>query len=229
MNLSRFKSESRPALLSLGLNEFSSLASTAQVLEKDKWGPKVFLLENGNILKIFRLKRWFSRALLYPYSLRFYRNAQQLAGLGIATLQPLALYRLPEKWKTAVQYEPLPGRTLRQVVDQSDAGDMAASLGRFVAELHEKGVYFRSLHLGNIIFTPEGGLGLIDVADTRFYKSRLNRWQRMRNLKHLCRLAPDREKLKSMGWRNFCEGYLSVCGAALDNQALQRRMQGLLE
>jgi tRNA A-37 threonylcarbamoyl transferase component Bud32 len=209
--------------------ELSRLTEGASILEQDRFGIKVLRLGDETILKMFRVKRWFSSATFYPYSLRFCRNAQRLSQLGIPTLIPVALYRLPEKWKTAVQYMPLPGRTLRQVVDQGDAGGMAASLGQFVAELHENGVYFRSLHLGNIIFTPEGRLGLIDVADTRFYKSRLNRWQRMRNLKHLCRLAPDREKLKSMGWRNFCEGYLSVCGTALDNQALQRRMQDLLE
>jgi tRNA A-37 threonylcarbamoyl transferase component Bud32 len=206
----------------------SNLTKGAAVLEQDRFGIKVLRLGDGTILKMFRVKRWFSSALFHPYSLRFSRNAQQLSQLGVPTLVPVALYRLSEKWKTAVQYEPLPGRTLRQVVEQGDARDLAVSLGRFVAELHEKGIYFRSLHLGNIILTPEGRLGLIDVADTRFYKSRLNRWQRIRNLKHLCRLAPDREKLKSMGWQSFCEGYLAVCGPTLGNQGLQSRMQDLL-
>lgn len=207
----------------------SRLTEGAAVLEQDRFGIKVLQLGDGSILKMFRVKRWFSSAIFRPYSLRFFRNAQRLSELGVPTLAPVALYRLSEKWKTAVQYEPLPGRTLRQVIDEGGGRDMALCLGHFVAELHEKGIYFRSLHLGNIILTPEGTLGLIDVADTRFYKSRLSRSQRVRNLKHLCRLAPDRKKLRSMGWRSFCEGYLAACGTVLNNKALQSRMQGLLE
>lgn len=187
----------------LKVEDVSRLTAGASILEQDRFGIKVLRLHNGTILKMFRVKRWFSSAVFYPYSLRFFRNAQKLSYFGVPTLEPVALFRFPKKWKTAVHYEPLPGRTLRQVIEQGNGTGLALALGRFVAELHEKGIYFRSLHLGNIILTPDGRLGLIDVADTKFYKSRLSRRHRIRNLLHLCRLQADRGRLDELGWRSF--------------------------
>jgi tRNA A-37 threonylcarbamoyl transferase component Bud32 len=213
----------------LKVEDLSRLTAGASILEQDRFGIKVIRLHNGTILKIFRIKRWFSSAVLYPYSLRFFRNAQKLSYLGVPTLEPVALFRLPEKWRTAVHYEPLLGRTLRQVIEQGNGNGLTLALGHFVAELHEKGIYFRSLHLGNIILTPDGKLGLIDVADTKFYKSRLSRRHRIRNLMHLCRVQADRTKLEGLGWRSFCEGYLSACRVErLCNESFRSRIYTLI-
>ena len=68
---------------------------------------------------------------------------------------------------------------------------MLPALGAFIAKLHDRGVYFRSLHLGNIVMTPEGTLGLIDIADMRFSRGQLTASQRKRNLRHLLRYPSD--------------------------------------
>ena len=67
-------------------------------------------------------------------------------------------------------YAPLPGSSLSQLAKQPDFSwtTILPELIGFVRELHRKGIYFRSLHLGNIILTPQGSLGLIDIADMRF-------------------------------------------------------------
>lgn len=204
-------------------SDLEMLTRASSVLERDRHGIKVLGLQDGTVLKFFRVKRWWSSAVLWPYSLRFFLNSERLFQLGIPTLSPLSLYRLSDKRMTAVRYEPLPGRTLRQAVEESGISqELARRMGRFVAELHEKGVYFRSLHLGNIILTPEGNLGLIDVADTRFYKSRLSCWQRLRNLMHLCRLQQDRTRLKEIGWPQFCAEYLAASGSVCGNRFTER-------
>ena len=61
----------------------------AKVLEADSYGPKVYLLQDGNILKLFRRKRIFSSALFRPYSKRFIDNAVELQKLGVPPLQVL--------------------------------------------------------------------------------------------------------------------------------------------
>jgi tRNA A-37 threonylcarbamoyl transferase component Bud32 len=188
----------------------SRLTQDAAILEQDRYGIKVLRLGSGTMLKIFRVKSWFSSAVFRPYSWRFFRNAQRLSRLGVPTVTPLALYRLSERGKTAVEYQPLPGITVRQVLAEGQRPALAVELGRFVAGLHAKGVYFRSLHLGNIILTPDERLGLIDVADTRFYTSPLSHRQRLRNFKHLRRLQQDRTMLDTLGWQDFCEGYWSA-------------------
>ncbi|MOA52408.1 hypothetical protein D3C78_1757000 [compost metagenome] len=65
-----------------------------------------------------------------------------------------------------------------------------------IRSLHQSGIYFRSLHLGNIVVTPEGKLGLIDVADMRFLRSPLSARLVKRNLQHFARYIA-RERLAS--------------------------------
>ena len=62
-----------------------------------------------------------------------------------------------------------PGKTLRQVLRDAtgDSSGLIRLLGQFMARLHEKGICFRSLHLGNVVLTPDHELGLIDIADMR--------------------------------------------------------------
>ena len=54
------------------------------VLEKDSRGPKVVMLQNGLILKIFHTRRhpWLAR--ITPPAKRFAQNAATLEKLGIA-------------------------------------------------------------------------------------------------------------------------------------------------
>jgi len=169
--------------------DLQQLTHNALVLEADSLGPKVLRLEDGQFLKIFRRKRWLTSALLRPYSRRFINNAKRLQSLGIATLNARTLYELPDKSISAVLYTPLPGTSLAQLAEQPDFSwvPILPELIRFVRELHRKGIYFRSLHLGNIVLTPQGSLGLIDIADMRFLGRPLPKHLIRRNLAHFNR------------------------------------------
>ncbi len=158
----------------------------AQILERDSFGPKVYQLRDGNLLKLFRRKRLFSSALLRPHSQRFCINATALQALGIPTLQPLVLYRLDNPAWTAVLYNPLPGETLSQLLrdDENLWQSLLPALAAFINHLHASGVYFRSLHLGNIVRTPEGALGLIDIADLQLRRQPLSQRLIHRNREH---------------------------------------------
>ena len=170
----------------LSSENFNKLVDGAEILEQDSFGPKVYRLANGEILKLFRRKRLLSSALLRPHSLRFTENAQELAAMGIPTLNPLRLYRLHDPERTAVLYQPLPGVTLSHLLRESPEQwpTMLPTLASFINFLHERGVYFRSLHLGNIVQTPAGELGLIDVADLRMRRCALNSALIERNREH---------------------------------------------
>lgn len=147
--------------------DLDKMIEGAKILEKDSYGPKVYLLTDGNILKLFRRKRLFSSALFRPYSKRFIDNVAQLQQRGIPTLSVLAFFQLAAPGMTAVLYRPLPGETLRQISNR-EGFEWEANLGPLVAlirRLHGAGIYFRSLHLGNIVVTPDNEMGLIDVAD----------------------------------------------------------------
>ena len=69
--------------------------------------------------------------------------------------------------------------------------ELFADLASFITTLHDLGVYFRSLHLGNIVKTPDGALGLIDISDMRCLGKPLSKGMRRRNYQHLLRYEDD--------------------------------------
>ncbi|MBM5813013.1 MAG: toluene tolerance protein [Gammaproteobacteria bacterium] len=186
------------ALQTLEHDDYLALRAGAEVIERDRHGDKVLRLADGSYLKLFRRKRLISSAAWYPYAQRFADNALALAERGIPCPVVLAVHRIPGIRREAVRYRPLEGRTLRQLIREgSEPPRLRERLGGFVALLHAKGVYFRSLHLGNIVLTPAGELGLIDIADLRAGKRPIPAHRRRRNLQHMLRDAQDRAWLQA--------------------------------
>lgn len=184
-----------PVLKTLDYPAFLSLRSGATVLEADAFGDKVLALADGRILKLFRRKRRFSSAAWYPYAQRFVDNCQGLQQRAIPCPQVLDVFRVPAIARDVVLYEPLVGRTVRQLLAAGMSGEEAmqlrCALREFIASLHRKGVYFRSLHFGNIVRTPAGNLGLIDVADMVLKNRPIGPLGRLRNRKHWARYAAE--------------------------------------
>ncbi len=56
--------------------DFENLIKGSGVLSEDRSGTKVYLLRDGLILKLFRVKRLLSSARIYPYSVRFDKNSK---------------------------------------------------------------------------------------------------------------------------------------------------------
>ncbi|MGE1155890.1 O-antigen ligase family protein [Pseudomonas kitaguniensis] len=191
---------------------FKQLCSNAQVIEADGLGPKVLRLEDGSFLKLFRARRWFTSGSFNPYSERFASNSEQLREHDTPSPSILDLYSLHDG-SSAVRYQPLPGLTLRQALQSLDSSlreSLVERFGRFMAQLHERGVYFRSLHLGNVLLMDDGEFGLIDVADMRIYPSALRNALRQRNLRHMQRYPQDRNWLFESHFEQLAKGYASV-------------------
>lgn len=184
---------------------YLTLREGAKVIEADAHGDKVLLLADGTYLKLFRVKRLITSARLTPYSKRFVRNAKKLVKLGILTVNVNQLYRIPSIRRTAVHYYPLPGTALRKLPNGIDIV-LADKLGRFIRDLHDKGIYFRSLHLGNIVLTPENQLGLIDISDMKIYRKTLPEKLRIRNFMHLSRYIDDNAAVKKH-YQSMVAGY----------------------
>ncbi|WP_454862851.1 O-antigen ligase family protein [Pseudomonas hormoni] len=187
-----------------------ALTTHARVIEEDGLGPKVLRLADDSFLKLFRPRRWYTSGSFNAYSERFAVNSERLRNMGFPTPQILDLYRLDDGG-SAVHYTPLPGNTLRQVLQAITAPDVRQALverfGKFMAQLHEQGVYFRSLHLGNVLVLEDGEFGLIDVADLRIYPSSLSLSLRQRNLRHMQRYTVDRRWLFEDHFQALLQGY----------------------
>ncbi|MEZ5530386.1 MAG: hypothetical protein R3E57_10755 [Porticoccaceae bacterium] len=206
----------------LSKDEYAALREGATVIEADLYGDKVLLLADGTYLKLFRVKRLFSAARFYPYSKRFVKNVGKLMEKGIPTVTIIESYKIPSINRTAVHYYPLTGKTLRKLGKLDTI--IANKLGKFIRELHEKGVYFRSLHLGNIVISQENRLGLIDIADMKIGKGPLSEELRLRNFQHIARYREDIEALEShIG--SFLQGYLSNDSEPISRERLVAALQ----
>ena len=194
----------------LSNEQFSALRLGAEVIEADHHGEKVLRLADGSFLKLFRRKRLISSATLVSHAKRFADNAAELQRRNIPCPQIIATYRINSIERTAVHYWPLPGETLRKLFagTHSDPLSLARSLGELIALLHDKGVYFRSLHLGNVVQGDDHQLGLIDISDMACSNTPLGRLKRTRNFQHLFRYGQDVASL----WpyrKNFIDGYVT--------------------
>ncbi|MBK3866159.1 toluene tolerance protein [Pseudomonas stutzeri] len=168
--------------------ELESWLATGKVLEKDARGPKVVALENGLFLKIFHTRRHPILARLQPAAKRFARNVERLARFAIPAPQLCEQFWLDYPGSlSACLYQPLPGESIEQLYRRQpeQVEKLLPELAAFIRRLHYLGIYFRSLHLGNIILLPQGGFGLIDILDMQFKRGALNSWQVRRNFQHL--------------------------------------------
>ncbi len=210
----------------LTLESYQLLLDSSQVIERDGHGPKVLSLADGSLVKIFRRKHRLSTAAFLPYAVRFARNVRRLTSRGILTVEVTDLAHCPAVTRHLVTYRPLPGRTLRQALAAPGAerDGLFDAFARLVATLHQKGIYFRSLHFGNVIVTPDGDrLGLIDMADLTIFPWSLWPLQRTGNFRHMLRYREDRTALQAFGWERFVDAYLEAAGLTDARAAVVRR------
>lgn len=198
-------------MLNLSAEQLHALIRDATVLEQDGRGPKVLCLKDSSYLKLFRKRRLLSSETLKPYAKRFADNARRLQKLGFTAPQIIAVYRVKDGVNgTAVHYVPLPGTTLRQALEAAEPAsqrNLIVQFGQLLALLHEHGVYFRSIHLGNVLVLPTADFGLIDVADMKIGRTALSLHMRQRNLKHMRRYEQDSQWLFNLHKDALHEGY----------------------
>lgn len=209
----------------LNREAFSALRKGATVIEADPRGEKVLRLADGSFLKLFRRKRFLSSALFFPPADCFRRNAEALAARNIPCPQVFETYDIGSERKTAVRYWPLPGDTIRGLLPGLGADDRTALLLRlagFIARLHDEGIYFRSLHLGNVLLMPDGGFGLIDVSDMSVQRGPISRHKRVRNFRHVFRYKADTRVINEVGAQRFFSQYNAASGIHLQPEHLSR-------
>lgn len=193
----------------LSNDEYLALRTNATVLERDLHEEKVLRMENGSYLKLFRRKRlaW------YPYAQRFSDNALILQKRAIPCPLVTATYRIPGIKRDAVLYALLEGKSLRQIIQSGEApSDLRTVLRKFVAQLHAAGIYFRSLHLGNIILSPSGKLGAYRYRRPARQERCDLSYLRRRNMHQLHRNPYDQAWLCTDGSTEVEDAYRSANG-----------------
>lgn len=193
-------------------SKLDTLIAAGKILEQDAHGPKVVLLAEHRYLKIFYHKNRWSMARLRSRASQFASNAAKLKKRGITTVGILDTFTTKDPRRDCVLYHGIPGDTVRHRLQQQPQDlTLSRQTGGYIAGLHDAGVMFRSLHLGNIIQLPGGQLGLIDIADMRLNVFTLNNSQRKRNFQHVFRYQQDLDLIQLDA---FIEGYVQESGCS---------------
>lgn len=192
--------------------EYSQLLHQNKILERDRWGVKVLETPDNRIIKIFRLKRLLSTAYFIPYALRFKWNANRLKKKGFETVTVDKIVYCREKQRHVVSYQKIPGQPIKYFLEKNkDDKVLINKLIAYIALLHDKGIYFRSLHFGNIIVKPNGEFALIDISDLKFFPFNLTTNLRIRNWKHMLKYDFERSIVETYGWDVFFSEYADLC------------------
>jgi len=195
--------------------EWENWLARGEVLEQDGRGAKVIRLSAEQIIKIFRPRRRLWLARLFPQAIRFERSAIRLQNLGIRVPQVQECFWVDRSRSiSGCSYVPLPGRSLEQIYrgSRSEFDALLPDFAAFIHALHQRGIYFRSLHLGNVLQLPEGGFGLIDFLDIHFKQAPLGRRLVARNLLHL-RSYLQRNQMEDFPWASLQAAYAEVAQA----------------
>ena len=146
----------------LSRDQFDAMRLGASVLEEDGHGVKVLRLADGTFLKLFRRKSWLSKNAFFTPAQRFAENASLLQQRNIPCPQIIALYHLPDPYRSVVHYSPLAGNTLRQLLNDS-----------------------RGIESFELL------MNLADISDMRCLNRPLSKRLRARNYQHLLRYEQD--------------------------------------
>ncbi len=110
---------------------------------------------------------------------------------------------------TYLHIKKLEGQSVKDKLSEAEGkNDLINHLIKFISELHAKGVYFRSLHFGNIIIDSKGDLSLIDISDLKVYTGALSVNHRVRNWKHLLKYDFEKKLINEYGWNAFISKYI---------------------
>ena len=208
----------------LSAEQYQTLIRGAELLREDGFGPKVFQTPDGRIVKLFRTKRWLSSSVFYPYTLRFLRNSRRLQRMGIVCVDVDDIFYCHPIRRHGLIYRRLEGSPLDELLlsTAERAHQLFRDYAAFIAMLHARRIYFRSLHPGNILLLPDGGFGLIDVADMRFPWLPLTVSRRRRNFQHLFRSVEFKQALRVQQGGEFVSAYLDASGLGSAQQGTLR-------
>lgn len=196
-----------------------ALREAGQILEQKKKtaAPKVIAISASTgknlIVKIWHPDHWLSSATYNPYHRRFRINAQRLREQGISAPVVRGWGKIGAGRTCFICYEALTGNSLRAMKPDFNLRSAAG----FVAHLHDQGIDFRSLHMGNILQTANDQHSIIDVTDCRFYRRALAPKLRMRRLAYLFAHRRDSDFMQENDrWLIFFNAYCQAAGPAIE-------------
>lgn len=174
--------------------------------------PKVYEKNENIIIKLFYPKHdLLSSDRIWPRAVRFYNNVTSLRSQGYEVPEVIKFQFCPDLRMYVLQYSKIQGNDIRALARQGQL-DLLNDVAELLAKLHKDGIFFRSIHLENVLCTPDRKMALIDIADVRFKSRPLNVHLRYRNIKHVLLHRDDKVLCEAFGVDNFMKAYFKAAG-----------------
>jgi hypothetical protein len=194
----------------LDLNELKKFIEGNKILHGSPEHPGIMLSPSGEIIKSFFRRKTISTSTFFPQAIRFESNSRKLCELGIIGPIVKEIIYCKEVPVHMVIYDRLEGVDLREL-SQNNPDSALTRLPGYLADLHAAGIFFRAIHLGNILVQNDE-MSLIDISDLKTQNSPLGSFQRARNLAHLFNSELDKDFFLDCGLNQFIDEYIQASG-----------------
>lgn len=172
-----------PALKPLSIEQYHQLTQHCETIKTSRNRPVILISKTGTIIKHIYHRSGWSSSRIWPYALRFLKNSQLLKPLGFTVPQVHSTYRCHALRCDIITYSRLDGRSVRALWLKGQKEALFRTPA-FIAKLHQEGIYFRDLHLDNLLY-HNNAFGMIDLASIQKKKKPLSVSMRQRNFQHL--------------------------------------------
>lgn len=181
--------------------------------------PGQLLTSKNEIAKFFYKRKRISTSTFLPQADRFRVNSIRLSQCGVKAPKVNDSFYCEDLPVHIVIYDLIEGIDFREHCSKGEL-DCLGILPEYLSQLHDTGVYFRAIHLGNIVKCPSGENALIDISDLSVKSGSLSIFRRARNIAHLIDTEEDREYFNAYGLDRFLQAYFEACGCS----QLKRRL-----
>jgi tRNA A-37 threonylcarbamoyl transferase component Bud32 len=191
--------------------DYEAIEVSGRSLLPPKHGyPCVIIHPDQTVTKIWARKTGlFSSARWSPYARRFINNATKLREHGVPAPEILEHLEIEGTHVQLVRYRELAGRSIRDLIKNDPGQADIEGLAKFIYGLHEQGILYRSIHLGNVIQMPEGKFGLIDFTDVRFSRKPVPHLARAANIAMPLKYRDDVDRMNEADLPSLLECYLT--------------------
>jgi tRNA A-37 threonylcarbamoyl transferase component Bud32 len=182
--------------------------------------PKVYEKDDDTIIKLFYPKqRLLSSDRIKPRAIRFYKNVKSLHSHGYDVPKVNKIQFCPELKMYAIYYNKIQGNDVRTLVKHGNL-NIINHVAELLADLHKNGIFFRSIHLENLLLKPDGKIALLDLTDVKFKPRALTLSFRYRNIKHLLQEPNDKDLWQAFGINNFLDAYFKFANLSKISRTL---------
>lgn len=187
---------------------FKNDAEFNKFVEKaDDLGHRKTFHKKNEIIKIFNVRGYISSGFFNTYASRIIKNSIKLKEHEISSIEITNELAFQYNNRlSGVSYKYIPGKTYRDLGNKITK-EMITDLAKYISIIHKKGIYFRAMHLGNILLHNKK-LFLIDIAKIHFYPWPLFIFTRARAFRRMIKYQDDIKHFGLINYKNLISEYM---------------------